>query len=158
MATDEHRGLTPDPEFPLYRVVYHFTVDGAEEFTTLMDPWLYAVDPGEDVVRVAAEAKWSKINWHGEPKNRTLVRIDVKRKPDTPWALAWFAHKSIRAGRTDAELRDSFDRYVSRYEHLRERHDDPEYVCLMGAEDRWRWKDPCACETCVKNDWAVITH
>lgn len=154
--------MTTDPAFPLYRVVYWYdTGEGSEvETTSLMRPWMFKVDPGAEEVERQARDVWPTINWRGETVERRLLRIVVERQPDEPWALAWFAHQTFRAGRTDDELRESFERYVRQYEDMQDYVGDPPpgYRCLMGAEDRWRWKPFCECESCMRDDVALVAH
>jgi hypothetical protein len=152
---------TDDPVFPLYAVVFHFDCgEGTEpETTTLMRPWLYKVDPGPEAVEAEAREAWPKINWRGEVRERRLLRVEVTRKPDVPWVVGWFSHETFRAGRTDDELRDSFERFVSLHERFQDRLErHPDHPCLMGAEDRWRWKPFCDCERCRERDIAMVAH
>jgi hypothetical protein len=32
------------------------------------------------------------------------------------------------------------------------------YYCLMGAEDHWRWNNPCRCDDCKKLGVTRIDH
>jgi hypothetical protein len=92
------------------------------------------------------------------------TRMTVKRLGRVPWVLTWFAHQTFRDGRSDGQLYDSFERYVDQYRWMQDmssldfekKHGVP-YVCLMGAEDRWRWK-LCECVPCQKRGIAVFTH
>ena len=152
--------IPTDPVFPLYRVVFHFdSGDGTkEETTTLMRPWIYPTDPGaEDVERQALDV-WPTINWRGEERERRLVGIVVERKQDVPWAGAWFAHQTFRAGRSDEELRESFERFVRKHEAFQRDFDNPGYHCLMGAQDRWRWEPFCTCDNCKRDELVLIAH
>lgn len=150
-----------DPVFPLYRVRFFYEQgDGKEYVTSLMKPWLYRADPGPEVVERQARERWPGITWHHEPeRTRRLVRVEVERKPDVAWVLGWFSHETFRAGRTDAELRDSFERFVSKWEPYQDIDGlQGGAPCLMGAQDRWRWAAFCDCETCVRDDIALIAH
>jgi hypothetical protein len=98
------------------------------------------------------------------------TRMTTKRLGRVPWVLTWFAHQTFRDGRSDRELEMSFDEYVEKYRWMQEerssikvssaefekRHGEP-YVCLMGAEDRWRWK-LCECQPCKDRGIAVFQH
>lgn len=154
--------MNGDPLFPLYGVVYTFDLgDGTKpETTSLMRPWLFKADPGAAEVERQARLTWPTITFR-TPGARRLLSLEVERKPDTEWALAWFAHQTFRAGRSDDELRESFERFVRRYEDLQD-YNGPtppsDYRCLMGAQDRWRWKPLCACDACVRDDVALIAH
>lgn len=150
--------MSADPVFPFYRVVFVYDrgEGTAEEATTLMKPWLFKEDPGATVVEARARETWPNITWHFEPEiERRLLRVEVERKNDVPWALGWFSHETYRCGRTDAELRESFERYVQCQERIQGQAGVP---CLMGADDRWRWQPFCTCVTCQRDDLAMITH
>ncbi len=96
------------------------------------------------------------------------TRMTTNRLGLQPWTLTWFSHQTFRDGRSDEELRLSFCTYVDKYrwhseEHqymspseFEERHGEP-YVCLMGAEDMWRWKF-CECQPCKDRGIAVFQH
>lgn len=146
-----------DPGFPLYSVTYRH---GGGRTTSLMAPWLFRTDPGHEVVRREALRRWTTVNWRPtQDAPGALEAIVVIRKPDVPWALGWFTHETYRAGRTDEELRESFERWVRRWEDVQDSlAQHPGVPCLMGAEDRWRWKDICRCERCRRSDKAFIGH
>lgn len=104
-------------------------------------------------------------------KNISDLEVKIIRKPDETWLLQWFNHYTFDIGQTDKEALNSFEQYVSRYEHFQNPHDfaevtkEPGYLCLMGAEDRWRWKGedgtkpaPCRCEHCKKQGIIRINH
>ena len=150
-----------DPVFPLYAVTFHF--DGGDdtkaETTSTMRPWLYTTDPGPWAVFAEAVAVWPTLNWRGEPRTRRLLAIEIEQRSSVPWALGWFSHETYRDGRSDEELRESFERWVRRWEEYQGNlHDSPGVPCLMGAEDRWRWKPLCTCEKCLREARAMIAH
>lgn len=91
------------------------------------------------------------------------------------WVIQWFSHATYDDGRTDAEFERSFSRYVNRHQvyqrdflqisrnELDVQRFGVQYpVCLMGAEDRWRWRSNnedqekivCRCDGCKK--WGVV--
>ena len=72
------------------------------------------------------------------------------------WLCIWFSHSTLNTHLTDDELLRSFEQYVCRHEGKSFEQDD--FVCLMGAEDRWRWKGPCRCEHCVAQGVVRIDH
>lgn len=155
---------TKDPEFPLYSVVYEYdTGEGTKvQTTSLMRPWLFKVDPGAEEVERQARAVWPTIRFR-ETNGRDcrLLGVNVEHKGDVPWALGWFTHQTFRAGRTDEELRESFQRFVDLHAYYQDDSDAwkrPGYHCLMGAQDRWRWKPFCECDNCKRDDVAMIAH
>lgn len=93
-----------------------------------------------------------------------LCGLNIKRLGRHPWVLRWFAHTTFRDGRTDDEIWYSFEHYVNQYGWMqdigRERVEKwygEDYVCLMGAEDRWRWK-LCDCDECKTGETVTIKH
>lgn len=98
------------------------------------------------------------------------------------WCLGWFDHYTFDIGQSDSDLYESFEKYVRRYEHMQnipvekiEEYGDS-YLCLMGAEDRYRWghykrdkngkisypeeflSGPCRCNACKKAGVVRIEH
>lgn len=87
------------------------------------------------------------------------------------WCLTWFSHFTFPEGRSDAELIASFSAYVSRHAWYQKDYpmarDDDEYaICLMGAEDHWRWRNGdgdhanpiCRCDGCQKHGVVRVSH
>lgn len=96
--------------------------------------------------------------------NPQQCEISVKFLRYETWCLEWFNHWTVDDSRSDEEYLASFTRFVMRMERLPE----GEY-CLMGAEDRWRWRGttddgkgktnpPCRCEGCKKAGVVRINH
>lgn len=101
------------------------------------------------------------------------VTSEIKLWQYETWELTWFSHRTYDLGQTDEQARDSFEQYVQRHEGYQR---EPDYykvegrLCLMGAEDRYRWKSknaigeedyeqvPCRCEHCKKAGYLVIDH
>lgn len=98
------------------------------------------------------------------------------------WCLGWFDHYTYDIGQSDSDLYESFERYVRRYENMQNLSVDEivklgdNYVCLMGAEDRFRWghhkrdeigkmidpeeflSGPCRCNKCKEAGIIRIEH
>jgi len=95
--------------------------------------------------------------------NPSNIEIDIKFVRYETWCLEWFCHFTFDNGRSDEEYLASFERFVRRMQKL----DEKEY-CLMGAEDRWRWKGisddgkgtppPCRCSGCKEVGVIRINH
>lgn len=96
--------------------------------------------------------------------NPHLSEITIKLERYETWCLEWFCHWTFDDSRSDEEYLASFERFVRRMERLPE----GEY-CLMGAEDRWRWKGttddgkgetppPCRCKHCRKVGVVRVNH
>ena len=140
----------------------------------------YRDDPGtKEVKQWAIEEWWPKLVKEKDyaDKNMGEPEITVKGPRYETWILTWFEHYTFDDGRGDKEYLKSFRRYVRRYEHMQ--HDSTEaikrygddYVCLMGAEDEWRWHGagetggrdersdaPCRCEHCQEQGLVRIGH
>lgn len=166
--------------------IYKDLPDGRERASTSQTK-MYKELPDESSIRSWAETAFmhyieskndeyskSENKKHLIMKNISDLEIIIKRKQDESWNLTWFSHETFDIGQTDVEVLNSFEQYVSRYEHFCNRHDfeevtkDPNYECLMGAEDRWRWKGnddngndtkaPCRCSGCKKYGMIRINH
>lgn len=98
------------------------------------------------------------------------------------WCLSWFQHWTFDVGQTDRQALSSFQQYVNRHRWYQdlpleetERVEEElghKKICLMGAEDRWRWKGsedgsnehaketdpPCRCEYCQEQGVLRIAH
>ncbi|MCK4259664.1 MAG: hypothetical protein KAX49_11840 [Halanaerobiales bacterium] len=111
-----------------------------------------------------------KTHERGNPNGRMpvdnpkLESIEVKLLRYETWCLTWFSHWTFDDGRSDEEYLESFNSFVYRMQRLPE----GEY-CLMGAEDRWRWKGmaddsktkteaPCRCKFCNAKGIIRIDH
>jgi hypothetical protein len=91
--------------------------------------------------------------------------------------LEWFNHYTFDVGQSDDEVLNSFEEYIKRYEWMQNdnitfsNNKPKDYICLMGAENRWRWGhrdynnpdkfiygEPCRCENCRKLGIIMIDH
>lgn len=109
------------------------------------------------------------------------VKLEVKFVEFESWVLTWFCHETFDIGQTDEEAIRSFEEYVARVQDHNERikRNCPEdqwykngHKCLMGAEDRWRWRGayengeygdgeasyPCRCKYCKEQGVLRIAH
>lgn len=131
--------------------------------------------------------RWARDEWWPDyvatklaDKNPTAPEIEVKLMHRESWCCSWFEHWTFDVGQTDAEALASFERYVRRHEFYQDwphevltdadlKRRGIEYrVCLMGAEDRWRWSGgpgpedrtapPCRCEHCTAQGKLRIGH
>lgn len=191
---DGSRWIEEDRAWPIYSVVL---VVSYRERPDPMSPWEEAEERtswhvmkreevGEDALHQEAEAALSRIvgTWNerrderGDPRmeDARVVSTEVTGPRWETWVLAWFSHWTWDTGQTDREALASFSRYVDRYHHMQE-HFGPDrfgedYVCLMGAEDRWRWKGrsgdglegaeetrpPCRCGSCQARGIIRVDH
>ena len=173
-----------DPKYPIYHTDVKWAQDG--EFDEKYPKWyeglpegrmwdstgftkMFKEDPGQTMVLHNALDWWK---YYTEEKlgdvNPGIPEIDIIGPRYETWCILWFSHYTFDDGRSDREFLDSFACYVLRYAHLQDYYprDMPEgYLCLMGAEHRWRWHGanhdspaPCRCEHCVKQGVVRIGH
>lgn len=192
--SDDRVVIDGEPAYPIYDIGVRWEQDGEE------DPgshWyagegrtkngtqlhrMYRDDPGEDgVAREITEEWWPE---YVEKKlagvNSTEPTIEVCPVWYETWCCSWFEHWTFDDGRTDREYLESFENYVRRHEdyqdHIRHVEDERSErgeptICLMGAEDRWRWcgsgddgkpdtrtDPPCRCEHCREQGVVRIGH
>lgn len=90
-------------------------------------------------------------------------QVSVKPPRIETWTLKWFNHFTIDRGQDDLAVLASFERFVNRTQRLIDGGDKTR--CLMGAEDRWRWRGekegdtaPCRCDGCKRNGVIGINH
>lgn len=152
--------------FPIYRVRWETPGINSVSFHPQM---LRTRDQeGEFFTKLAKGAKE-----HALTKNQGHAdgRLVWEFWREDTWCLEWFCHKTFR-DRFDnpgAVLAD-FEKYVRRIERefppgLPVSMMGEDYVCLMGAEERWRWRGdgrdspaPCECASCELNGWWRINH
>ena len=132
---------------------------------------MYREDPGIEGVTEKTHEWWPKyVAEKPLDKNPSAPIFKVELTHHESWCLGWFTHWTFDEGQTDEEARDSFERFVRRMEQKNRREATVvdgllrEPYCLMGAEDRWRWKGdgdsppPCRCEHCKKQGVLRIGH
>lgn len=110
------------------------------------------------------EFKNNIISKHEEVE---ILNSNIEYVEDEAWVLKWFCHFTFNQFDNDEDAIRSFQEFVTRKEIKNEESghynnkmniDKPQgYYCLMGAEDRWRWK-VCHCEHCQKGKWTIINH
>lgn len=175
------------PVYPIYSIKYSWPddsvgcVNGKNGSSTLI---MLKEESPEEIREIVSKtinriAESEKV----EPANITH-EVELLRYEE--WCLGWFGHWTFDIGLSDQEVLDSFQRYVDRIvQHNREhqqviKHKDGEEflvddICLMGAEDRWRWTArgngssilgcgeetggaPCRCSGCKMNGVVRIDH
>jgi hypothetical protein len=115
---------------------------------------------------------WLKYSQEKQFPNVQDLKLDVRYKKHEVWYCTWFCHTTFDLGQTDEQILKSFENYIDRTELLNEKLREEQNIvyrdqtpkggeCLMGAEDRWRWRGendnsnpPCRCAGCKK--WGVI--
>ncbi len=182
--------MTEDPRYPIYAATVHWTEDGdpgdwrgqrwwptdpgpGRVWNSTSVQLMYKEDPGEEWVRNYLLTEWvpGYVEYHNKSSARDF-RIREIRRYEESWCLEWFSHRTLDVGQSDEEALASFEQYVRRHEHYQdwEASEKPEgWICLMGAEDRWRWHGgnqpqedrtppPCRCEHCKRLGLIRINH
>jgi len=100
-----------------------------------------------------------------------LIELKISFLGRYSWVMTWFSHKTFTVFETEEEAFSDFSRYlneewgvIENFHHSYEIYDDPKLfyedktpACLMGAEDRWRWKF-CGCDKCKELGITIINH
>lgn len=101
--------------------------------------------------------------------NIVTKKIEIKFIEFTTWCLTWFSHYTYNTNLSNSELLESFEKYVDEKKEFNfnineesiisfeARVPKEKRICLMGAEDRWRWK-LCRCKHCQKQGVVRIDH
>lgn len=155
-------------KFPIYRITAKWTQDddkypeSGTSFTKLYPLETILEDVEKDAKKSLLTDKTLK------DKNAKLISLEVELKEYESWNCVWFSHETRNIHLTDSELLRSFSDFVNRKkgENVENGHfptdmildNKKPYYCLMGAEDRWRWKGPCRCKHCVKFGVVIIDH
>lgn len=171
------RAKTLDPRVEGKDYSEHMLKDAPDGYVT-NHVWFHdkLLKPGEEMDLDAKRAELTKVMLEAVP-GRIVSEITIERKPDDSWAGTWFGHYTWRMGRSDAEIMADFNEFVER--KMRENFEQREWrtypdgsgkylyepYCLMGAEDRWRWRGkeddsrpPCHCEDCETSGKVHIFH
>lgn len=138
---------------------------------------MYKEDQEKRILRKFIIDWWDKYKTERlSDKNPSTPVINIELFDRETWNLTWFTHETFDVGQSDAEALASFERYVQRKEaknakHRYETGEDIDKFCLMGAEDRWRWRGandegeadssippPCRCKHCKKAGMIRIIH
>lgn len=114
-------------------------------------------------------------NWWDEYKNFKFdenqnidnVQLNFQFLIEETFVCTWFTHECFDEGQTDEEFLNEFEQYVQRHEYYQDKMEYKNYkICLMGAEDRWRWNSgdksyngiPCRCQHCKEQGLLRISH
>ena len=123
--------------------------------------------------------KWSRRLWDNSLANPTTEKYAIVNPSNVMlvatfrgwavWWLTWFQHVTFDVGLSDQDVLASFQRYCDR--ETRKAYHAGKDVCLMGAEDHWRWcgaepdgdnesrsPPPCRCKHCKKHGLVRIAH
>jgi len=171
-------GADPNPEYK-YSDWQKYSPGRIKNWTSFQQ--MYKEETTLEQVQQKARQWWinyifTKVGYRDKvplaEKNPELLELKVEFLEWETWCLSWFSHYTYNAHLSDEALLDSFSRFVHRKEFedwiVSQGPNDPLYKqakeegkylhCLMGAEDRWRWKGPCRCPDCVKFGITRIDH
>jgi hypothetical protein len=124
--------------------------------------------PPEEIAEEVASEWWPKYaETRPDPADLT---VEVTFKMRDTWCSGWFSHWTYDIGLSDADVLDSFHRYVHRIQ-TSGRTESEVGGMLMGAEDCWRWHGcatgepqgettppPCRCKHCKSRGIVRIDH
>lgn len=160
--------------YPIYRFWIAFTDRDHNVSSSQMFKKHLNQEKAEQALRKFIESNLDakRQGQNGEYTMRSLdlevVGTGWKFEREATWCCQWFNHYTFNTSLTDEDILQSFEKYVRRHasnqvrtgEGIDEHRDrvGDDYVCLMGAEDRWRWKGPCRCEHCQKRSIVMIDH
>lgn len=136
-------------KYPIFRIAIQW-VEGSYRTNGTSFYKMYKEFPDFEEVTIFAESWWRSYNLSHVCGN--LVSLSVEYIGDYSWCLTWFSHYTYDNGQTDMEFLDSFEEFVQGLEL-----DDSKY-CLMGADERWRWKGVCRCVHCKEKGRVTIDH
>lgn len=134
---------------------------------------MFKEDQSQEQLDAFAKDWWINYCDRNKEENIELVELEAKYKEHEEWVLGWFNHETFDVGQSDAEVLQSFEEFVRRYEYQQDEElftpRLKNYHCLMGAEDRWRWygtRDadgnntpaPCRCIHCKDQGVIRIAH
>lgn len=187
------RTIEGERAWPLFALTAYFERDLPPEWAHVLAPWQTEEMPKgrikdrstwgprgfRDWPSESKLAEWGRKCWDGtlerpriessrilNPANLTLI---VTFRGWAVWWLTWFQHATFDVGLSDDEVLLSFQKHCDR--ETRKAQYAGKEVCLMGAEDRWRWKGadpdgapgsdsppPCRCKHCKAAGLVRIGH
>ncbi len=123
----------------------------------------------DSIINKSTKEWWPENQEKHKSRNLTDLKITVEFKRWETWCLNWFHHWTWDIGLSDSDVLESFTRYVERTQQLNREEGKmvdgyfQEPYCLMGAEDRHRWRGdveeaPCRCWRCKRRGVVTIDH
>ena len=164
----EIKEIDGDPAYPIFNLSLTWTE--CRDGVLIDNSW-------NSISMMFKEWPSERTLWHEVEKHRMAYVISRRAYNFTvkvsfsrfeTWCLTWFSHFTFDIGLDAGEVLASFHRYVNRYVSMQDpfysRTREPNYLCLMGAEDTWRWRGaddsppPCICPGCKKQKIVRIDH
>lgn len=165
-----------EKKYAIYSISARWDQDDYENNSTGFSI-MFKEDPGRSGVNQFAIDWWDKYINGGRKhddiplieKNPQLKELTVRFQEHESWCLEWFCHYTYNNHLSDIDLIRSFEDFVMRKmrQNVENGHGEVNanytdgmlpFYCLMGAEDRWRWSEPCHCDGCTKAGVVRITH
>ena len=173
-----------EKKYPIYRIQIKWH-QAIEEGKSYPEAWLKDVPDGyfsnsqcsnyvmlkeEDNSHIEGLIKDSIWSIKKKQKGH-VINIDSEYSVELyeTWCPGWFQHWTFDDGKSDEEFIRSFHDYVDRIKIYNQEYgtylEDNVWcdaICLMGAEDSWRWSGdvgcPCRCEHCKIQGKVRIDH
>jgi len=161
-----------DPKYP-ESFMYRDVPEGRINNSTYQSK-IFKEEQTDEVLTEFITKWWDNLSKQDRHKdlNVELTELKVEFLRYETWNLTWFSHETFDVGQTDQEALDSFEEYVERIEQYNSQFDELKgQICLMGAEDRWRWcgsteegrsdmdiPAPCRCQGCKDAGMLRINH
>ena len=154
-------------KFPIYKFYATWDQDDFENNGTGYSI-MYKENPSAE--QLESELQEFKFGILAKHNGVVFKNAEYKFVEEESWCLTWFSHYTYNQFETDSEVERSFRDFVDRKEEFNWKNGhhvsdmnmnldmkEHPYYCLMGAEDRYRWKI-CRCEHCVKLGKITIDH
>jgi len=110
--------------------------------------------------------------YHNKKFEHKLIKLDKILLGEFTWWMKWFCHVNLNYHNNEQGAFESFERFLEEtygsiildVHDYSSMHKDT-YLnkvtnkedCIMGAEERWRWKF-CGCEQCKKEQITIVKH
>jgi len=163
-----------EKKYPIYKIQAWWNQDDYQNNSIGFNK-MYREDPEINQARQDTIEWWEDFIRTENPrtkvillsKNPQLIRLECVFYEWETWCITWFSHYTYNVYLSDQKLLESFASFVDRklplhmnlnISHEICKREGIKTYCLMGAEDRWRWKGPCHCEHCQKFGITRIDH
>ena len=101
--------------------------------------------------QMTTPSRWREDKLSLKERGSQFLTASIRFAGWETWVLQWFCHATRNTHLSDRDLRDSFGRFVRR------KMGQYDYY-LMGAQESWRWSEPCRCEHCTEQGVVRINH
>ena len=136
-------------KYPIYKFYASWDQDDYENNGTGYSI-MYKENPSPS--QLEDELKQFKLGILSKHTGVIFKQAEYEFVEEETWCSGWFSHYTYNQLDTNSEIERSFRDFIGRKKLLGE-----DKYCLMGAEDRYRWK-MCRCEHCTKLGKITIDH